>query len=177
MPLTILILESVMNRRRGAAMLLGSGAIMLAGACTSSTSAGTTTGAAVATSAAADSSPAAPASSASDGRKPCSHPTAMSGFLKLDSASAAGGGTSLNITIMTCSVDPADDEDVDYTPIRTATVQVHAGAQIQVLMPDNNLQTVSGSWLVGHQLVNTPYFTYQDDARHEITAMQQIYHP
>lgn len=101
----------------------------------------------------------------------------MSGFLKLNSAGAAPGGTSLNVTIVSCTVDPVNDEDVDYTPIRTATVQVHPGAQIQVLMPDNNLRTVPGSWLVSHQLVNTPYFSYQDDAQHEITAMKQIYHP
>jgi hypothetical protein len=101
----------------------------------------------------------------------------MSGFLKLDSAGAADGGTSLNVTFMNCSVDPVNDEDVDYTPIRTATVRIRAGAQIQVLMPDNNLRTVGASWLVSHQLVNTPYFSYQDDAQHEITALQQIYHP
>jgi hypothetical protein len=101
----------------------------------------------------------------------------MSGFLKLDSAAATAGGTSLNVTIMSCTVDPANDEDVDYTPMRSAVVLVHAGAQIQVLMPDNNLRVVPASWLVSHQLVNKPYFSYQDDAQHQITAMQQIYHP
>lgn len=101
----------------------------------------------------------------------------MSGFFKLDSASAAQGATQLSITVVSCTVNPDDDEDVQYTPIRTATVLIHTGAKIQVLTPSNSMQTVNEGWLVNNQLVNTPYFGYQDDAQHQITAMQEIYHP
>ena len=103
----------------------------------------------------------------------------MSGIFKLDSAVTAGqgGGTRLSVTIVSCTVDPVNDEDVDYAPIRDATVQIRPGAQIQVLTPENNLQSVAGSWFLSHQVVNTPYFYYQDDPQGEITAMQEIYHP
>ncbi|WP_370366099.1 hypothetical protein [Catenulispora sp. GP43] len=167
-----------MKRRRSAALLVGSAAIMLCAGCGSGATQAAST-AAVPTGAAAPTAAASTASPSTDttGRKPCSHPTAMSGFLKLDSAQAAQGGTRLSVTIVSCTVDPVNDEDVDYTPTRTDSYPAAAGAQIQVLAPDNNLQTVAAAWLVSHQVVNTPYFYYQDDAQHQITALQEIYHP
>lgn len=102
----------------------------------------------------------------------------MSGFLKLNSATPGqDGGTQVSITVVNCSVDPADDENVEYAPVSTTSVQIWAKAQVQVLTPSNNLETVSGDWLVSHQVVNTPYFYYQESADHQITAMQEIYHP
>lgn len=101
----------------------------------------------------------------------------MDGFLKLDSATDAQGGTQVNVTIVTCSVDPGDAADVAYAPVSSAALPVRDGAQIQVLTPGGILQTVDAGWLVDHQVVNTPYFYYQEDAQHQITAMQEIYHP
>ena len=175
-----------MNRRRCAAVLLGYAATLLAAGCGpgsgSSSGSGSSTSSASSPSAVAvvgNTSEVTSAPSATDGHKPCSRPTAMSGIFKLDSAVAAGqgGGTRLSVTIVSCTVDPVNDEDVDYAPIRDATVQIRPGAQIQVLTPENNLQSVAGSWFLSHQVVNTPYFYYQDDAQGEITAMQEIYHP
>lgn len=187
--LRALTLESEMKRRRSAALLTGSAAIMLCAACGSS-AAPTASAASVSTAPAAAPASTAPstapltapssaASSSTDtsGRKPCSHPTAMSGFLKLDSAQTTQDGVQVSVTIVSCSVDPVNDEDVDYTTVRTDSYPVRAGAQIHVLAPDNNLQTVNAAWLVSHQVVNTPYFYYQDDPQHEITALQEIYHP
>ncbi|MEY9890129.1 hypothetical protein ABIA31_003787 [Catenulispora sp. MAP5-51] len=179
--LRALTLESEMKRRRSAALLTGSAAIMLCAACGSS-AAPTASAASVSTAPAAAPASTAPSSAASSstdtsGRKPCSHPTAMSGFLKLDSAQTTQDGVQVSVTIVSCSVDPVNDEDVDYTTVRTDSYPVRAGAQIHVLAPDNNLQTVNAAWLVSHQVVNTPYFYYQDDPQHEITALQEIYHP
>lgn len=101
----------------------------------------------------------------------------MNGFLKLNSAVVAQDGTQVSVTFVNCSVDPANDEDVEYAPVSSASVLIRSGAPVQVLTPDNNLQTVSGSWLVDHQIVNTPYFYYQQNPDHQITAMQEIYHP
>lgn len=102
----------------------------------------------------------------------------MNGFLKLDSAAAApGGGTQASVTIVDCSVDPVDDEDVEYTPVGSTSVLITPKAPVQVLTPENSVVTVNGSWLVSHQVVNTPYFYYQENADHQITAMQEIYHP
>jgi hypothetical protein len=101
----------------------------------------------------------------------------MNGFLKLNSATAAQAGTQVSITIVNCSVDPANDEDVEYSPVTTTSALITTKAPVQVLTPSNNLQTVTGSWLVSNQVVNTPYFYYQENADHQITAMQEIYHP
>lgn len=102
----------------------------------------------------------------------------MNGFLKLNSATTTqDGSNSLSISFVNCTVDPANDEDVDYTPTSSATVVVRPGAQVQIVQLDNNLQTVAADWLVDHQVVSTPYFYYRDDAQHQITALQEIYHP
>lgn len=193
-----------MKLRRCAAVLLGSAVVMLTGACGSTASSPASAAAVPAANSSTSmssgpvsgpgsgpgSDPASsqpsrssgysqPAdSSGTDGRQPCSRPTTMTGFLKLDSAAPAqGGGTQASVTIVTCSVDPVNDEDVEYTPVTSTSVLITMKAPVQVLTPSNTLETVSGSWLVNHQVVNTPYFYYQENADHQITAMQEIYHP
>lgn len=170
-----------MKRRRCAAVLLGSGVVLLSAACGSSSPTAVAPAANGSTLAAA-SQPSTSAvysqpADSTGGRQPCSRPATMNGFLKLDSAAAAQGGTQVSITIVNCSVDPANDEDVSYTPVSSTSALITTKAPVQVLTPSNNLQTVSGSWLVSNQVVNTPYFYYQENADHQITAMQEIYHP
>jgi|GEM_PF-5007822 hypothetical protein len=175
-----------MKRRRCAAVLLGSGVVLLSAACGSSSpsavapaaNGSTMTAASQPSTSAVDSQSSNSPTAVTNGRQPCSRPATMNGFLKLNSATAAqGGGTQVSITIVNCSVDPVNDEDVEYTPVSTTSALITTKAPVQVLTPSNNLQTVSGSWLVSNQVVNTPYFYYQENADHQITAMQEIYHP
>lgn len=173
-----------MKCRRCAAVLLGSGVVLLSAACGSSSPSAVAAAANDSTIAAGSqpstsagySQPSQPADS-TGGRQPCSRPATMKGFLKLNSAAAAQSGTQVSITIVNCSVDPVNDEDVEYAPVSSTTALITTKAPIQVLTPGNSLQTVSGNWLVGNQVVNTPYFYYQENADHQITAMQEIYHP
>jgi hypothetical protein len=172
-----------MKRRRCAAVLLGSGVVLLSAACGSSSPAAVAPAANGSTitanqsSSAPDSQPSNSPTAGTNGRQPCSRPATMNGFLKLNSATAAQAGTQVSITIVNCSVDPANDEDVEYSPVTTTSALITTKAPVQVLTPSNNLQTVTGSWLVSNQVVNTPYFYYQENADHQITAMQEIYHP
>lgn len=170
-----------MKRRRCAAVLLGSGVVLLSAACGSSSPAAVAPAANSSTLAptsqpSTSAAPSQPADSTS-GRQPCSRPATMNGFLKLNSATPAQAGTQVSITIVNCSVDPVNDEDVSYTPVSSTSALITTKAPVQVLTPSNSLQTVSGSWLVSNQVVNTPYFYYQENADHQITAMQEIYHP
>jgi hypothetical protein len=170
-----------MKRRRCVAVLLGSGVVLLSAACGSSPPTAVAPAANGSTLAAASqpsaSSPYSQPEDSTRGRQPCSRPATMNGFLKLNSATAAQGGTQVSITIVNCSVDPVNDEDVSYAPVSSTTALITVKAPVQVLTPGNSLRTVSGSWLVGNQVVNTPYFYYQENVDHQITAMQEIYHP
>ena len=117
------------------------------------------------------------ASNASGG-KACYHPAGVDHFFKLDSAEVDQGDTRLNITKVTCTVNPANDEDVSYTPIGASTsVLVHADAKVQVLSGGSALKTVPAGWLVDNKLTNSPYFYYQANTQNQITSMQEVYHP
>lgn len=169
-----------MKRRRCAAVLLGSGVVLLSAACGSSSPTAVAPAANDSTLAAASQPSTSAASQPADstnGRQPCSRPATMNGFLKLNSATTAQDGTQVSITIVNCSVDTVNDEDVSYTPVTSTSALIITKAPVQVLMPSNSLETVSGSWLVSNQVVNTPYFYYQENAGGQITAMQEIYHP
>jgi hypothetical protein len=170
-----------MKRRRCAAVLLGSGVVLLSAACGSSSPTAVAPAANGSTLAAASQPPTSavysqPADS-TNGRQPCSRPATMNGFLKLNSATAAQDGTQVSITIVNCSVDTVNDEDVSYAPVSSTSALITTKAPVQVLTPSNSLETVSGSWLASNQVVNTPYFYYQENAGGQITAMQEIYHP
>jgi len=113
-----------MKRRRCAAVLLGSGVVLLSAACGSSSpsavapaaNGSTMTAASQPSTSAVDSQSSNSPTAVTNGRQPCSRPATMNGFLKLNSATAAqGGGTQVSITIVNCSVDPVNDEDVEYT--------------------------------------------------------------
>lgn len=143
-----------MNRRRvSAAVLLGSAVITLTAA----------------------SGPAIAATAA--GEKPCYHPEGYDRFLELDSAEVDQGDTRVNFTEVSCTYDPADEQNVKYTAIRKDSVLIHAGATVQVVGDTGNPRTVPAGWLVDNKLPNTPYFYYQADAQGQITAMREIYHP
>ncbi|MFF8917051.1 hypothetical protein ACF08M_27975 [Streptomyces sp. NPDC015032] len=156
-----------MNRRRiSAAALLSSAVVTLTTVCALGTSAS-----------------AAPAAGGDGGTiaasvdKPCYHPAGYDHFLKLESAEADQGDTRLNVTEVSCTVDPDNEEDVRYTTIRSASMLVHADAEVQVISDTGAPRTVQPGWLVDHKLSNSPYFYYRADTQDRITAMQEIYHP
>jgi len=135
-------------------------------------------GATPGTATAASPSTSAPAASGSaGGGKPCYHPAGFDHFFKLNSAEVDQGDTRLNVTEVSCLVDPDNDEIVKYTPIRSTSMLVHAGARVQVLSGTGNPHTVQAGWLVDNKLSNSPYFYYQANTEHQVTAMQEIYHP
>ncbi|MCX4864235.1 hypothetical protein OHU11_13900 [Streptomyces sp. NBC_00257] len=192
-----------MNRRRvSAAVLLGSAVIALTTACGPEESGAAATGSGPAASA-GDSTAEVPAGSAttasdtgsrpasapapaakgttggetgSDG-KPCYHPEGYDHFLELASAQVDQGDTRVNFTEVSCTYDPADEQNVTYTAVRKGSALIHAGAEVQVVGDTGNPRTVPAGWLVDHKPPNTPYFYYRADAQGRITAMQEIYHP
>ncbi|MFD0339311.1 hypothetical protein ACFVH0_11520 [Streptomyces sp. NPDC127117] len=153
-----------MNRRRiSAAVLLGSAVIALASATGPATAVATATTVA--------------ASGSGSGGKPCYHPDGYDHFLELDSAEVDQGDTRVNFTEVSCTYDPADEQNVKYTAIRKGSALVHAGAEVEVVGDTGNPRAVPAGWLVDHKLPNSPYFYYRADAQGLITAMREIYHP
>lgn len=189
-----------MNRRRvSAAVLLGSAVIALTTACGQGESGAAATGSGPAASA-GDSAAVVPAGSATTsdtgsrpasapaakgttggetgpGDKPCYHPEGYDHFLELSSAEVDQGDTRVNFTEVSCTYDPADEQNVTYTAVRKGSALIHAGAEVQVVGDTGNPRTVPAGWLVDHKLPNTPYFYYRADAQGRITAMREIYHP
>ncbi|MCT2548784.1 hypothetical protein [Streptomyces atratus] len=190
-----------MNRRRvSAAVLLGSAVIALTTACGQGESGAAATGSGPAAPA-GDSAAVVPAGSATTtsdtgsrpasapaakgttggetgpGDKPCYHPEGYDHFLELSSAEVDQGDTRVNFTEVSCTYDPADEQNVTYTAVRKGSALIHAGAEVQVVGDTGNPRTVPAGWLVDHKLPNTPYFYYRADAQGRITAMREIYHP
>lgn len=164
-----------MNRHHvSAAVVLASAAAFLTTACASSSASPSP----AARTPAASNQPTAASGSAGGDRQPCHLPAGYDHFFKLDSAETFQGNTVLRVTPEKCSVNPDNDEDVDYTPIDAARSFVLAsGASVKVLGDSATPESVSPTWLVHHQLANTPYFYYRVNGHSQITAMQEIYHP
>ncbi|MFE2377923.1 hypothetical protein [Streptomyces sp. NPDC059398] len=109
--------------------------------------------------------------------KPCHPPAGYQHFLKLNSAKNVKGKTVVRVTPQKCRVNTRNDEDVDYTATGAARSYSFApGASVKVLR-DTTAHKVTPQWLVTHKLANTPYFSYRLNGRHQITAMEEIYHP
>ncbi|MFH8337082.1 hypothetical protein [Streptomyces sp. AM6-12] len=118
---------------------------------------------------------AAPAASAT-AWKPC-HVPAGRHFLKLDSAKNVKGKAVVRVTPQTCKVNTKNDEDVVYTPSGAArSLGFAPGAVVEVLR-DTTTVKVAPTWLANHKLANSPYFTYHVNAKGQITALSEIYHP
>ncbi|MFE7110615.1 hypothetical protein ACFU98_33990 [Streptomyces sp. NPDC057575] len=109
--------------------------------------------------------------------RPCYHPVGHDHFFKLESAEADQGDTRLNITEVGCTVDPDNEAEVRCTAIRSASMLVQAGAEVQVIGDTGAPRTVRPGWLVDNKLSDSPYFYYRADAQDRITSMQEIYHP
>ncbi|WP_037910803.1 hypothetical protein [Actinacidiphila yeochonensis] len=104
-------------------------------------------------------------------------PSGYDGFLKLDSAKTFQGNTVVNISKETCKVNANDDEDVEYTAITSSQAYVFSESPSVKVLSGTDLESVAPSWLVSHQLENTPYFAYRLNSASQITTLEEIYHP
>ena len=150
-----------MNHRHvSAAVVLASAAALLATTCGS-----------------AGASPNAPVRTAkATAWKPC-HVPAGRHFLKLDSAKNVKGKAVVRVTPQTCKVNTRNDEDVVYTPSGAArSLGFAPGASVEVLRETTSVK-VAPTWLANHKLANSPYFLYHVNAKGQITALSEIYHP
>ncbi|WP_435127658.1 hypothetical protein [Actinacidiphila sp. bgisy144] len=152
-----------MNRRlASAAVVLGSAAALLS-----------TAGASYA----ATGAPAAQPAASSVTWQPCAEPSGYDHFFELRSATVHHGKVTVRVTPETCRVNKHDDEDVDYTATGAArTLVVPASASVKVLKDTTSPHKVTPRWLVTHDLDHAHFF-YRLDARHQVGAMEQIYHP
>ncbi|MEU6478034.1 hypothetical protein ABZ858_14285 [Streptomyces sp. NPDC047017] len=109
--------------------------------------------------------------------KPCHLPAGYQHIFELHSAKAAKGGTVVRVTPQTCKVNTHNDEDVAYTPSGAArSLGFASGASVKVLH-DTTTVKVTPKWLATHKLANSPYFYYRVNSHHQITALEEIYHP
>ncbi|WP_416486371.1 hypothetical protein [Streptomyces sp. CL12] len=98
-------------------------------------------------------------------------------FLKLDSAKNVKGKAVVRVTPQACKVNTRNDEDVVYTPSGAArSLGFAPGASVEVLRETTSVK-VAPTWLASHKLANSPYFTYHVNAKGQITALSEIYHP
>jgi hypothetical protein len=113
------------------------------------------------------------------GGKPCALPAGFDHFFKLDSAETYQGRTVVRVAPETCTVDPANDEDVTYTAVQAAqSFTIGSAASVKVLDDYSTTpHAASPSWLVSHHLSGDAQFYCSLDDQNRITAMEQIYHP
>ncbi|MFK0138424.1 hypothetical protein [Streptomyces murinus] len=108
--------------------------------------------------------------------KPCYLPAGRH-FLKLDSAKNVKGKAVVRVTPQVCKVNTRNDEDVVYTPSGAArSLGFAPGASVEVLRETTSVK-VAPTWLANHKPANSPYFFYHVNAKGQITALSEIYHP
>ncbi|MER7752302.1 hypothetical protein [Kitasatospora sp. NPDC097643] len=117
----------------------------------------------------------------SEAVKPCYQDPARPETAKLNSATTANGVTRANLTLVGCTYQVSNEENVEYTPTAApADYRLTRDAVIHVIRisgKGTSEHTISPAELPTYHLASTPYFTIHRDAQGRITAMTEIYHP